>query len=317
MRALPWLLLTALAACQGDPDETANVCPSDRVVDAAPNVGGRDAGPDAIVGDGGFGPPAAYRFDCINIRRLGPPPSASRERPIQADTLNQKWREDIELFRLNIMVVLDDPGANGEVPIRIGSGVGSGLADVCMEATTNRPPVPSDLAVGTSMYVATPQETAGEPCTAEDAAAAAYGTARFEIHGNDRVYIYAENNQGLPYNCTADERPNAVPLREVHADLTLSPDGTRLAGRMVACLTKSDLETVCSCISPRCHTMEADDLQSGGVCDGCARSGTTLGALFGAVQESPECDPLVGEPAYQMVVGFSGKRLDGQPPVCQ
>lgn len=299
-------LLTSSLGCTGDPDESQNRFPHwDAQLDAAVR--------DAFVG-GAF--PAAYRFECININKLGEPLPSGKP-PFQAEVLNRLWLTDITDHKLNILIgieSLDDTGSKAQV--YIGSGIGLDDASQCREPTTDGTRFEAPISIGENRYLADGADTV--PACTLDATAdhKSFGTVAVDVPSTDAIYIYAQNDKNVTFNCTADpELPDAVPLRFVSAVVSVTEDTGALAGELTACLTKADILTLCSCIGD-CTAESVDDVLMTGGCAGCPRGAAPLTAQLAGLRGSPRCNDLAGGEAYELKATFHGRRLPGTPEVC-
>jgi len=154
MRGLgrPWagllglLGLLGLGGCPGDDEGTQNVLPtaggsgSGTVGPdtAASTTTGADATADETAGPGASFP-ATYRFDCIDIRELGDGNGDGQPdgESIQATLLENTWLADIDAFKLNVLLTVRERDEDtGEATLLVGSGIGTGLGDQCVEPTT-------------------------------------------------------------------------------------------------------------------------------------------------------------------------------------
>ena len=154
-----------------------------------------------------------------------------------------------------------------------------------------------------------PNSEAGTCSTMGDSAG--FGTFTFESDPAQVFYIYAEDDDGTPFSCTVDERPDAVPLQGIVAEFSLAADGQTASGTLTGCLSEADSNSLCSCIGA-CDP----DLPVPASCTGCMPGGLPLGTLLGDIGTSENCTSLLGEPAFDMVVGFTATRLPAIPETC-
>jgi hypothetical protein len=308
--SLATCLATCLAACTGDPDDSENLFPQwDAQRDAAVR--------DAFVG-GPF--PAAWRFECIHIFKLGEP-TPSGMPPFQATVLNRLWQTDVTDHRLNILIGIDafNPETK-QAEVFIGSGVGIDDATQCREPTTDGTRFEAPISLDTANHVAQhdPAQSAISCVVDAPAGTEAYGTVNVEVPSTDAIYIYAQNAKEIPFNCTPDPAlPQAVPLRYVSADVTLTKDTGEISGELTACLTKADISQLCSCIGDCLATDKNDVVAEGAFCAGCPRGAAPLTAQLNGLISSPACTAKTGgAEAYELKASFFARRLPGQPEVC-
>jgi hypothetical protein len=299
-------LVTPTVGCTGDPDESTNLFAQwDAQRDAAVR--------DAFVG-GAF--PAAYRFECINIHKLGEPLDGGKL-PFQATVLNRLWLTDITDHKLNILIGIDALEPDGSAAqVYIGSGVGLDDASQCREPTTDGTRFTAPIMLNSTRYKADGADTV--PACTLDAAAGdqAFGTVAVDVPSTDAIYIYAQSEKQVTFNCTPDpELPNAVPLRYVSAVVTVTEDTGGLAGELTACLTKADIGTLCSCIG-ECTAESTEDVLTTGGCAGCPRGAAPLTAQLSGLRSSARCAELAGGDAYELKATFHARRLPGNPDVC-
>ena len=267
-------------------------------------------------GDGSAGAeltfPTAYRFDCIDIQGLGDAGGDA----FQANVLEDTWGSDIENFKLNIVLeVLARDDAGGTAEMAIVSGVGPAAADLCAESSSASASidVTYDAALSALELVPGDDDLCSQP--ASDPTADAGGTYEMQLSPEDIVYIYAQDDDGTEFNCTPDSTPNAVPIRAIRAEVTANAAGDRLAGTLTGCLTRVEAAGLCSCLGS-CAGEGPDDVETEGECAGCPRGGATLEDLLGGVNPSTRCTDLVGEEAFDLVIGFSARRLPEVPATC-
>jgi hypothetical protein len=176
---------------------------------------------------------------------------------------------------------------------------------------------PAQLETGDATLV--PVTTAGHTECVADAPAgtAALGRLDVTVPGESPVYIYAQNEKGVYFNCTPDEAlPNAVPLRQVRAQVSFDASAGRIAGRLTACLTQADIGSLCSCIG-NCAARDLSDLTTDGPCTGCPRGAAPLTAQLAGLTPSPDCTQRNGGTAYELTAAFYADRLPDVPAVCQ
>jgi hypothetical protein len=163
---------------------------------------------DAFVG-GPF--PAAWRFECIHIFKLGEP-TPSGQPPFQATVLNRLWQTDVTDHRLNILIGIEsfDP-ATSKAQVFIGSGIGVDDASQCREPTTDGTQFEAPLVLDTANHTAQhdPAQSAISCVIDAPAGTEAYGTVNVEVPSTDAIYIYAQNAKEIPFNCTPGSRPAA------------------------------------------------------------------------------------------------------------
>lgn len=312
-----------LSACKGDPDGSANELPPDwpdEIQDAGPEPE-RDQfmlTGDGGEGDGGINPfPAAWRFECIHIHKLGEflPNGAA---PYQAAVLNRLWQTDIKDHKLNILIGIEGLDANRKAEVYIGSGIGPDDANQCREPTTDGTRFTADIALGSATHVANREDTTATCMAEAPPGTPAYGTVDVQVPIDDQIYIYAQNSKQIPFNCTPEpELPNAVPLRYVSARVSITEDTGEIAGELTACLTKADISKLCSCIGDCYTAMSVDDLQTEGECAGCPKSATPLAGQLAGLITSPACEQHTGgAEAYELTASFFAHRLPSSPDVC-
>jgi hypothetical protein len=138
-----------------------------------------------------------------------------------------------------------------------------------------------------------------------------FGTFNFGSDPSQIFYIYAEDDDGTPFSCTVDERPDAVPLRGVVAEFSLAADGQLASGTLTGCLSEADADSLCSCIGACDPSLPVPPS-----CEGCMPGGLPLGSLLSGINTSENCTTLLGEPAFDMVVGFTATRIPSIPETC-
>lgn len=313
------LALTLAAGCTGDPDTRPNVLPDFRPLpdQGRPDATGGGPGGGAVVPPGPEFP-QAYRFECIHIDKLGEN-QANGAPPIQAGVLNRLWVADINKHRLNILIGIDSVDTvTNQAQVFIGSGIGLDDASQCREPTTDGTRFPAALQPGTAVYATAP---AADTTTCARPAAegeAAYATVDVNVPSEGAIYIYAQDEKGVYFNCTPDEAlPQAVPLRQVRARVTLTPSGDRIAGELTACLLESDIAQLCSCIGQCAATSLEDTIPADMECGGCPKGGIPLAKQLMGIISSPECEALTGGTAYELKATFNAVNLPGDPALCQ
>ncbi len=254
-----------------------------------------------------------YRIDCIKIEQLGSVGAAA----FQTQFLGIAWTADIRDFKLNIMVDVHALDAEaGTATLQIRSGVGADELTMCGESTTTSPQTDGVFDSGTALIrPTTDAERLDDGFCADDASAkieAAEGTATFQFATDELVWIYAEDNDKTPFNCTADAaEPDAVPLHAVSADIVFGPDGTWAAGRLHGCLNLAEAEVLCSCIGS-CQGPPGE-----GPCVGCPDGSKPLASQLAGVTTSDECTDIMGEPSFDLTASFSALQLGYVPEVCE
>jgi hypothetical protein len=247
--------------------------------------------------------PASYRIDCMDIQSLGD----ADETVFQVATLQNTWANDIANFKLNILIdllTLDEAAGTGVITIR--SGVGSGWSDQCAEGETLSAEFPV-------VYEPTVNEWAPSDAEATCAAMGASegsGTYTLDLGADERIFIYAEDDDGTAFNCSLDgETPDAIPISAISAVITGTPDRDGLAGTLTGCMAQADAENTCSCLSVCSGNVHPD-------CAGCPGGALPLGVLLGGIMTTSHCSDLLGEPAFDVVLEFSARRLGDVPAVC-
>lgn len=308
----------ASTACSGDDSEEMNVLPT------ASATGGATAGDDggsmsmtsspddgATADDTGTGGgaqtfPVTYRFDCIDIRIVGDGDGDGEAdgTAFQAGILEQAWSSDIENYKLNIMLtVLERDDAAGTASLLIGSGIGPDAATLCTEPTTMQPARPATFSPGTSEW------GAGETCSAAATEGGA-GTYNFALGPEEVVYVYAEDDDGTTFNCVPDgSAPDAVPVRAIEASVTVAPGESTGHGELSGCLTLAQAGALCSCLGA-CTGEAHED------CGGCPVGARPLGLLLDGINPSTRCTELMGEDAFDLVIGFVTAEIPNNPEVC-
>lgn len=285
-----------------------NYSPTDNVLPSPIAEGGStDEGPPPVetgeTGEPVADVPATYRLDCIDIQMLGD----ANDEVFQVATLQNTWASDIAGFRLNILIDLlaEDPDAGtGTVTIR--SGIGGGWSDQCSQGQTDSAEFP---------VVYEPGVTQWQPADAEGTCAAmtqtgGSGTYTLELEPQDFIYIYAEDNEGTAFNCSLEAAaPDAIPISAISATITGTADRSGLAGTLTGCMTAADAQNVCSCLSACVGNVHPD-------CEGCPGGAVPLGLMLGGINTTPYCSDLLGEPAFDVTLEFSARRLPSVPTTC-
>lgn len=253
--------------------------------------------------------PATYRFDCVDIQRIGDADGTA----IQAQLLENTWGNDIDEFKLNIMLEVESrDAAAGEAQLGIRSGVGPDASGLCSEENTISELISVAFVGGETRWAAADAD--GE-CSVP-AAGTKGNSYRMELPPERVVYIYAEDDDTTTFNCTPDEAvPDAVPIRAVQAEVSTNASEDTIWGTLDGCLLESDAAALCSCLGS-CSGSGPDDVQTEGDCAGCPTGGTPLGVLLGGVNPSDNCTTVMGAPAYDLTIGFNGRRLPNVPTAC-
>jgi hypothetical protein len=295
-------VLAAAPGCSSD-DGIENVLPM-----PASSTTTADTGD---VTDGEFELPRAYRFDCVDIQGIGDADGSV----LQATVLENAWTNDINNYKLNIiMTVTEREEGAGTATVGIGSGVGTQPSDLCNEAGSVTDPYvigyDPDVAVWTRSADASTCSTMAVP---GDPHGGSYG---IDLGPDDLVNVYAEDDDGTHFNCTPDPgTPNAVPIRALYAEVTANEAGSVLAGVLTGCLVEAEAESLCSCIGA-CTGDGPDDLQTEGTCAGCPRGSNPLRGLLGNIGSSERCTGIMGEPAFDLQIGFTAVALPSVPQTC-
>lgn len=253
--------------------------------------------------------PVTYLFDCVDIQLVGDADGTV----IQAQLLENTWRADIDQFKLNIMLEAASRDSEaGEAMLGIRSGVGAEPAEMCAQADTLTELIPVTFTEGETRWG--PTSAVGEcsvPASGSDGS-----SYTMELPPDLVVYIYSEDNDVTPFNCTPDGgTPDAVPVRAVKAEVSTNASESIVWGTLTGCLLESEAETLCSCLGS-CSGDGPDDLETEGVCAGCPTGGTPLAVLLGGVNPSENCSSIMGEPAFDLRLGFSGAALPHVPASC-
>jgi hypothetical protein len=240
----------------------------------------------------------------MDVQVLGSADSES----IRAGLMEGTWGSDIAGFRLNLLVdflSLDEASGTGELMVR--SGIGKNNNDQCTEPNSDSQVFPVTFQPGVSAYSADDSEGM---CSKEDTTSPAFGTFQLDLQPQDVLYIYAENNQGVSFNCTSDPTPDAVPIRAVSATFTLSEDEQTAWGNLTACMAEAEAETICACLG---QCLNPDPPHA--LC-GCNEAASPLSDLLVGVTTTDECTALMGEPAFDVQIGFTTPRLPNIPERC-
>jgi hypothetical protein len=241
--------------------------------------------------------PASYRIDCLDIQRLGD----ADHTVFQVATLQSVWTNDIDKFKLNILIDL-----LGTDTIAIRSGIGTGWSDQCAHQETASAEFP--VAYQPMVTEWAPSDADGICATVTESGGA--GTYAVELRAEDRIYIYAEDNDGTAFNCSLDAGdPDAIPISALSATISSTADGSALAGTMTGCMTRADADGICSCLSVCAGNQHPD-------CPGCPGGALPLGVLLGGIFTTPHCTELLGEPAFDVELEFSARRLSEVPQTC-
>jgi hypothetical protein len=256
--------------------------------------------------------PATFRFDCIDIQQLG----SEDGTVFQATTLENTWGNDIRLNKLNIMVdYLTQDEASGTGTMQIRSGIpDDSAAGYCADPGTISSVVDVTFEPGVSKFG--PDDTQGA-CSQElgMSGPAATGTYRYVLPTDEVVYIYAQDtpeNGNVAFNCTPDDAvPDAVPLRGIEAEFTVTADNTYASGNLLGCLVEREAEGLCSCLG------QCTGNPPMGNCAGCPNGALPLRTLLGTqIMPTQRCSDLLGEPAFDLRIGFTAARLGDIPATC-
>ncbi|MCH9686957.1 MAG: hypothetical protein K0V04_36315, partial [Deltaproteobacteria bacterium] len=101
---------------------------------------------------------------------------------------------------------------------------------------------------------------------------------------------------------------NAVPLHAIRAEVTVDANDQVSAGRLSGCLVDSEAQLLCSCLDECAGS--ADE-----ACGGCPDGSRPLAVLLGSVGPTDACTSVMGEPAYDLTVGFTTARLAVDEPM--
>ena len=246
--------------------------------------------------------PATYRFDCIDIQMLGDADATV----FQVSTLQNTWAADIQNFKLNILIdllSLDETAGDGTVSVR--SGIGGGWSDQCSQTDTESSEFPVAYEAGVTAWAASDVE--GD-CAAP-ASSGGSGTFNVELGAADKVFIYAEDDDGTVFNCSLDDTPDAIPIYALNSTITASEDHSVIAGTLTGCMAEADANNICSCLSVcqgNPHPM----------CPGCPGGAVPLGLLLGGINATSNCTDLLGQTAFDIELQFTARRLAGVPQSC-
>ncbi len=307
MRCLrsPFLAIPlVLAACSGDSGDGGNVLPTTSSGGSSGSGGGStSAGSTTGVVGNDF--PETFRFDCIDIQAIG---DAGPD-VLQAQLLESQWNQDIQNWKLNILVdVLDREDVGAATVFRVRSGIGTGPTDLCSEPTTESSERTGSYDASAAAYGPHPDPVGAEACSQESTDPMG-GTYQLTTDATDVIYIYAEDDDGTTFNCTQDASPDAVPIRNLQATFTQSEDGTKAWGNLTGCLMESEAEALCSCLGV-CGMSEHPN------CGGCPTGSVPLRDLLGDIGTSQECTDALGAPAFLLKIGFSASLLPAVPGTC-
>ncbi len=316
--SVAWVL--GAAACTNGEGDEPNVLPDplggssstgatsvDPVTTANPTLPVTGSGSSGSAG--GDPTPVTYRFDCVDIQQVGDADGTV----IQAQLLENTWGSDIDELKLNIMLEAASRDAEaGEAMLGIRSGVGPEAAGLCAQPDTISELIPVTYFEGETRWG--PASAVGE-CSV--AASGSDGNSySMELPPDGVVYIYAEDNDTTPFNCTADAAtPDAVPIRAVQAEVSTDAGEGVVWGTLNGCLVEAEAQALCSCLGS-CSGSGPDDLQTDGECAGCPVGGTPLAVLLGGVNPSDNCTTIMGVPAFDLRIGFSGAALPHVPTTC-
>lgn len=272
-------------------------------------VTGSGSGSGSSGSAGGDPTPVTYRFDCIDIQMVGDADGTV----IQAQLLENTWSSDIDQLKLNIMLEAESRDAEaGEAMLGIRSGVGPEASGLCAQPDTISDLIPVSYVEGETRWG--PSSAVGE-CSVE-APGADGNSYSMELPPERVVYIYAEDDDTTPFNCTPDAgTPDAVPIRAVTAEVSTDAGEGVVWGTLNGCLVEAEAQALCSCLGS-CGGDGPDDLQPDGECGGCPVGGTPLAVLLGGVNPSDNCSSIMGEPAFDLRIGFSGAALPHVPTSC-
>jgi hypothetical protein len=266
-----------IVACSGNPDTSENVLPdwvSSEKTDVADDVGISDA-----AGRGEVVYPATFRFEEINIDQLG----TQGPTDILTQILSIQWKADIDQYKLNILFTINAlDEQSGSISLVVNSGIGGTDEELCVETTSKTEGVDGEYVSGDFTYF-------------------------FDV-----VNIYSEDNDGTHFNCSLEEsRPNAIPLRSCDGTGELSADGKTVAGVLICCMAKFDVDTTCSCLGS-CNPEQVHE-----DCGGCPNGSAPLNQKLGDIATTPICTERIGEPAYDLHVTFSAERIEFTPSDCE
>lgn len=253
--------------------------------------------------------PRTYRFDCIDIQGVGDADGSA----IQAQILENTWSDDIDNLKLNIMLeVQSRDSGSAEAQLGIRSGVGPAAGQLCTEPNTISDLIGVAFSEDETRWAAS--DAPGECSTPRSGSGGV--TYEMTLPADRVVYIYAEDDDTTTFNCTSDPAtPDAVPIRAVHAEVSTNAGEGRVWGTLEGCLVETEAQSLCSCLGS-CSGSGPDDLQTEGECAGCPTGGTPLAVLLGGVSPSQNCTTVMGVPAFDLTIGFSGSRLPHVPTAC-
>jgi hypothetical protein len=245
----------------------------------------------------------SYRINCLDIQSLGD----ADDTVFQVATLQNVWTNDIANFKLNILLDLlsvDEAAGTGSITVR--SGVGSGGSDQCAHVETASAEFPI---VYEPMVTEWAPSDIPKTCAAA-AASGGSGTFTLDLGPDDRIYIYAEDHDGTAFNCSLEAAaPDAIPISALSATISSTADRSALAGTLTGCMAQADAQNICSCLSVCSGNQHPD-------CPGCPGGALPLGVLLGGIFTTPHCTDLLGEPAFDVVLEFSARRLSDVPEAC-
>lgn len=318
MAGIAWVC--TLAACTNGEGNEPNILPTPptgtstsagSTTDVMPT--GSESGPGPQTGSGTTGEqditPRTYRFDCLDIRGVGDADDSA----IQAQVLENTWGGDIEAFKLNILMeVAERNPETGEAQLGIRSGIGGELAGMCAQPDTISDLIPVSFVPGETRY----GPASGDGACSDLSSGTAGNTYEMQLPPERVVYIYAQDDDTTPFNCTPDAgTPDAVPIRAVQAEVSTDASEGKLWGRLNGCLLQTDAASLCSCLGS-CAGEGPDDVQTDGVCAGCPVGSNPLEVLLGGVNPSENCTSIMGEPAFDLLIGFQGTALPDVPTSC-
>jgi hypothetical protein len=307
------LIAASVLACGGGDDGMAetNVLPTQGATEESSGAGtvgsmsmstteadSTDGEPHAI--------PVAYRFECIDIQVLGDADGTS----FQANLLEDTWSGDIDDYKLNIMFeVQERDGSAGTARVGIRSGIGTGAGDLCSEPSSESDVI--DVLYEPEAVLWAPSTEAGTCSVPATAGTATDGSYTMTLGPDVLVYIYAQDTDGVTFNCTADDAlPDAVPVRAVEAQLTTSADGSTVSGTLTGCLLQTEAMALCSCLGQCNPGMPNEN------CGGCPDGSVPLRDLLIGIDPSQRCSDLTGTEAFDLTLGFNASALPAIPTQC-
>ncbi len=319
LAALVLLAMLTPTGCRENPvDATMNKLPAAVLGDAGSQSASTPA-PASDVEEGTVADTESFLLDCIKIETLG----SAGPTDLQTQFLGVAWTADIKAFKLNVMFeILERSEETGASVFQLRSGIGAGPAEMCAHPDTDSPAVGGQWMVseGDMVPEVDPDRLDDGFCMVdleEGAAAGPFaGKTHFQLTADEAIWIYAEDNDKTPYNCTPDDRPDAVPLRAAAVDITIGEDALTAAGRMNGCLSLEEATKLCSCIGT-CAAQGPEDLQTEGPCAGCPKGGQPLADQLAGIVTTEHCTEVMGEDAFDLIVSFSAKRLPKTPDVCE